>query len=1415
MEGYIDLKRHFFDYSENSDPESAAQQSYIDASFGRDTNIYWDNLLESKYVIVLGEAGSGKSWEFSAQQELLKANGKFSFFLRLENLVDGSLSDALDSADESFFREWLYSEEHATFFLDSVDEAKLKKHNALSDALNHFAKDIGLDVILRANIVISSRISEWRSSVDKAEVCRRFGISSNDKESASPLKIVLLAPLNEQQLRQLAEAKDAHNVDEFIQAINQQSALEFASRPLDAELLIEYWKTNRCIGTRQELLEYSIPKKLSERIERKLHDPLTSDKARVGAEILAAAGILCKQFNILVPDTDISDITNALDIQVLLPDWSAQERAALLGRSIFDGATYGRIRFHHRTTTEYLCACWLQQCMFNQLPYPDLEDILFMRIHGNWIVRPTMAAVSTWLATLGDNIWNRRVRKFLLEYSPETFLQFGEPRSLRTEDLKLLLRHLIARYEDREFTRLSTESYQLTALAQPDLADELSSIIQDKTISDEIRIEIILAIWHGKLMLCSDALLNIIDSDDSNSIKQYAVITLNDVANNDQLVRLNVITQKHTKLPSVLCAYLCEALYPKVISPVDLFSLIEKVSPLKDKLSMDIPYYLERLFKKGDIPQIHYNELLQGFIRLCQSPPYIQKGNKTPKVSTDFAWLGEAFLQLLIKILSQNVIDNNLYPQITISLSLLGDINEVSSSHRFDKGKLQLNQVLLHHPDIRRNYIWTQIDRNYKSDTKFNAHIILGYYKMVSADQSDIEWLITDIRKPQTELRKKQALWLAVALSSYVLLPKNSKKRLQKALSGNRELIRTLHKGMPRKYMAVYYRLKYKFLSPHFWWEIKWSSKQKITKMYYYVLNRIHLYRNLNDIRSGKNFDNLHYLAQVSAEKEDDSPSRIHNWKNLIQPYGLRIATAARDGWIAFWRTYEAPLNNRTDGVEVGLAGIKTELTEGLLLLSSVSDPDAELMTRYAIHSYNGYPDWLTMLARTNPKSVQNILNQCIHNEWKHPADDQLFYGTITHLMYVPLIIQDLVVEELQKKLKISDPTHPEVLSNALTILLLNQRSDKTLLIDLSVERLSELSTEKRAFINWLSILLQIDCTQGIAFLEQKLNRTEVDADKLMLNIASSLDSRHGSSRSIIHNPSYKHAACLRALIPLANRHIKSADDINRLGGGTYSPDKRDYAQSFRDELLPWLANADDTTAYQFLEELLDEPELKDKRDFILHLMDKRAMHDADLAAWLPEQVYEFKKENEAHPRSNHDLFKLVVRRLQSIKDYVERDDYSPRNIFDITTHESELRKWLANQLRERANNKYSEVQEVEVDLKKEPDIRVLSPGIHPVSIEIKWADNWTVEELEEALTTQLVGQYLRTPDSNYGVLILGYRGKKKTWEYKNGSVNINLTELVEHIRTLASAVEDESENVLGLSVYSIDFTTPNISSNK
>src|SRR5205823_12195825 len=93
---------------------------------------------------------------------------------------------------------------------------------------------------------------------------------------------------------------------------------------------------------------------------------------------------------------------------------------------------------------------------------------------------------------------------------------------------------------------------------------------------------------------------------------------------------------------------------------------------------------------------------------------------------------------------------------------------------------------------------------------------------------------------------------------------------------------------------------------------------------------------------------------------------------------------------------------------------------------------------------------------------------------------------------------------------------------------------------------------------------------------------------------------------------------------------------------------------------------------------------------------------------------------------------------------------------------EAELRKWLQRKLRERARGKYTVPQEAEIDLQQRPDLRLENPRTPAVSIEVKWAHNWSVSELIAGLTTQLADQYLRAHNAKYGIYVLGMIGKDR-----------------------------------------------------
>jgi len=79
---------------------------------------------------------------------------------------------------------------------------------------------------------------------------------------------------------------------------------------------------------------------------------------------------------------------------------------------------------------------------------------------------------------------------------------------------------------------------------------------------------------------------------------------------------------------------------------------------------------------------------------------------------------------------------------------------------------------------------------------------------------------------------------------------------------------------------------------------------------------------------------------------------------------------------------------------------------------------------------------------------------------------------------------------------------------------------------------------------------------------------------------------------------------------------------------------------------------------------------------------------------------------------------------------------------------------------------------------------------------------------LEEGLKDQLVGQYLRAPNSNYGIYVLGYfRSQKRYWEEKSTRKKLNFADLISHLQDIATSIVRERTDVDGIQVYGIDFS--------
>lgn len=117
MPKHIELNRTFLPFTQegNFDPDFLRAQ----ARFGLGV-FAWTDLLALYRVVILAEAGTGKTHEMQAQAEQLRADGRHAFFVPIEDLVQGTFEDVLTIGQPQEYHDWLESDFPAWFFLDSV-----------------------------------------------------------------------------------------------------------------------------------------------------------------------------------------------------------------------------------------------------------------------------------------------------------------------------------------------------------------------------------------------------------------------------------------------------------------------------------------------------------------------------------------------------------------------------------------------------------------------------------------------------------------------------------------------------------------------------------------------------------------------------------------------------------------------------------------------------------------------------------------------------------------------------------------------------------------------------------------------------------------------------------------------------------------------------------------------------------------------------------------------------------------------------------------------------------------------------------------------------------------------------------------------------------------------------------------------
>lgn len=1378
---------------DQEDLDGSSSWGILSLMTGKEAGQSIQDIARQPLTVVLGEARSGKTTEFMIAADALGEQRKPGFFLRIEDLAytdlagPGAITRALEAGVEEDFETWLNSDQEATFFLDSVDEAKLQRVGDYRRAIRTFQKSLP-GCLGRVRLVVSCRVTEWRPKDDIVplrELLPYLAKAENndgENEQSPEIALVQILPLDTDRMTKLAAKRGLQDSSAFINAIHEADAKEYAGRPGDAIDLIDIWIDQKRLGTLTELVNNNIERKLAEEGEA-YSSVISIEKARAGADRLAAASVLCGQaaFRFSHPDQDQPDALPALDPFLLLPDWKREEVEALLRRPVFDEATYGRVRFHTKSVREVLAASWFHTRHIAGCPAQEIVDVFFIKRYGRTVIDPTLTSVAAWLAPHIPELLEN-----ILKFNPEVLPDEGDPQALPTEIRKRVLIDFVKRYSDRSRTGHGFDRNGLRRFAHDDLAETIIALLQDRDAPGDIKTMLLRLVEIKKIKACVDVAFEItMDETEHGEIRISAVSALNACDAVAELRKLYESLRLAAEVPERFYGYALYEMYPTAINVEELIELIHKIPNQVTTASHYIKDMMERrLAEELDVE--HLRTLIPAIMDLAQASA---PGPHGVKAGT-YYWL---YGSLCICIGRWLEATDEIPEWLFQVLDFVED--QIRGDYQTEQAVNGANETLRTKPPEFREALFLHFYERFAAKHKDGdiRYLQLRTYEgFLELLPEDVGWLLQRVHTEKDDRRRYAAFDAALDITH----------------KGGGEFDRT---GDLAEAAAAHPLLKS-------YWEIQTTPPTRSMWEYKHEIRGWvgALKKRWKKLKAQERI--LPQLQKIAAGDVPNELSQMYGWMkhsgehfsgkepaSLEAIFGVDGVDAYRKGSMAFWRTWDISLDKPDGQTRVGdymaLIGVACSVEKGLDF-AELDRETVQHLTRLAFKEIQ-FPKWFPDLVLHHPDVVRQIVWPWLASDIAIDGQSTVHPSILSDIASSPVGVIDVFVEPICEAAAKAMPLAVHVRSNVIRIL--SQEGYRDRLAKLTREYFTEQSSIQKDDLFWFSIWFQIEALPALDWLEGCLAEVgKVEAGQIIFSLAALLDPSHSGDAVLNSIPDYRSVAVLRRLIPLVYTHLRIEEAPVRYG--SWRPDNLDAAYSFRGSLIRHLAGIEGEEAFRALAEIYKLVSEQGTKDWVLCNMDEKVARDA-MRPWSIADVIEFDKANEHAPHTSDDLCVLAIKRLVEVKDKLETGDYSLRELFEEDTHERLLQKYIAERLDELSRGRYAVARETEVDDQKEPDIRLLCAGINPTSIEIKWAHKWRLVELEEALSDQLVGQYLKAADSSHGVLLIVNAEPGKTWSKRGMKARFDFSELTDHLSNLARQIEQTTPGVSRLEVVGIDCT--------
>lgn len=1415
---YAQLQRTF---SLANDAENSARNSQ-DFDYARYwqpnsflSSVSWEQLLEQSFCVVLGEAGIGKTTEFRSQADRLQGEGKVAFFVPLNIASDkDSLSDRFAESERSLSMRQA-DLDVGYFFLDAVDEARLTNHADLEKALRNVVRQISsrAGAFTRARFIMSSRISDWYTP-DVPSIVERVisGVFRRDKKTALTAQVYYLDPLSPEDARALAKCWGVARVEDFWGAVEAQGYEPMATVPLDLERMVHYWNKNGYLGGLTEMLDESIKTRLSEHnpSHQKRQGNQPPDNIRCGAELLAAACSLSGRPFVAVPDYEGPIPDNTVAANAALKNWTAEAINVLLSTAVFDEASYGRVRFHHRTTRDYLAAKWMSRRTQAGWPIKDALSLFIVDPFDEGpVVVPARQPVLAWLASMEP-----KVRERVIALCPDTVFSGGDPEAWSAEDMEQVLRrfaqlpfHVLAAratpLDVGTLTRIGRRAGEkvLTSLLEQCAADA------DSNMGVYLATHFLLIVRYAMLRGCAEAVFELYATNDGGPLlKSHALAALAAIGTDMQRqdVRKHLLEGRITT--NALRVQACRVVFPRQLSAQEL---VEVVAGAEPEPQADGP--LSRYVRQDVLPQSSARDalaLLDGVLSKLEEMP-AEAANGLIR-----SLLLEVFIAALLKQEEDGeplAVFCRAMPHINIGLRASPRWLQTVRTGLQDK----IDEFLAKHPQLRRALVLAFAESHPGDVRSPGLNAGSGVVKLLAED--DLSWacqLACDGTLPRRQRRAAFVLLIAVTRAR----PSHERHALiKKAIASCDSPERRTAWGNELTSM--------RFMAKHKRREARRQREQMSERERQRAAIRKCLENNKVGIRCGDNLNELVFVLHQYVEPFHSAGLGDISGSAFRQDYGPDLWAAVSEGFRQFWRKTDAPLRSDVlltqvpDVALVGLVGIALAVEDGYDVGSERNL--ATRLVRYALWNLAGAPAWFEKLASAYPEAVADAIWVDIEKDLKVPMAGNPHTSGLNLAMQGPAVLRTEIAKRLSGWLRQTVPnasTIPDARHRQVLEIIRDAGADDGGYLESLAGKLLDAHAGNGNWQGvgyWLGFLLTIAPARAWKKVEARWNsgaeRSEMDAVHLACGLT-------GASGTVVGAfPALNFLPATAEMVPVIEsmhaffcEHILRENDIHHRSGEVYSPGERDVAQSVRVNLTAHLARIPGRVARESLRRLADTVKgSPQEAGFLAYLHDHASIEAAGLTFLEPRDVPGLGDIYCRTLRSEAELFEVVLDRLETIRASVEGGPFSDRVLLKGVREEKNLQMWLAARLEETCGRHgFRVTREDEVDEGKKPDIHI-HHAKGTVCLEIKPLDSkrYSPKKLKEALEGQFVGQYMGRRNSHHGIFVLFLLTKNRRWRGLPGKGKKDFSALLVFLQKYANALKANKPGVGGLKVFGIDCT--------